>query len=178
MMMKTAIAMVMLLLSSDVLAMGSPAMYGYGNRVTSPEFVCPFQNSLPATAQLSSAHAGIYTRTFGAKDEVDLWHSGNNVVVNVRLVTGQWYQGSGAVYSPNYKSARVQMRDSAGNPAGYVLLCADPTGYRVPQQPRSKEIIGSGCSMLSIGYHLGAAAVGPALFSKTANPPRSTECFR
>ena len=139
---------------------------------------CPFQNGLAVTAQMGPNHTGQFTRLNGANRVVDVWfYRGDAVAATLRVPNG-WFEGEKAL-SPGRDNRNVSMvlRDSAGLNRGELLLCADPAPFRLPAKA-SKEIIGSGCNMLSIAFQIDGTVYPAELYARTLGGISPQPCFR
>lgn len=148
--------------------------------------VCPFQNLLAVTAQLSPAHTGQFTRLRDADTVVDVWfYRGDSFSVTLRDAAGHWYAGDGvAPPGVDARSLSARLFDATGLYRGDLRLCADPSPYRYPKafgdfdRTDAKEVIGSGCSVLSVTYRLDGVTRPPELYMRTLSAPVTPACFR
>lgn len=141
---------------------------------------CPFQTDLPQTAQLSQAHTGQFTRYRDSGAIVDVWfYAGNALTVTLRTPTG-WLHGEAfPVPGADTRVIPLRLYDATGARRGDLVLCADPTGWRTPKGfGESKEIIGSGCSVLSVAYQIDGVVSPAELYMRTVNAPVTPACFR
>ena len=163
----------------------SPRQYGWWYDTAPPavptspiNLTCPFQNALPQTAQLSPAHTGQYTKYSNGDTVLDFWFWRNDELsITLRTSTGWLHGDASAPPGRDMRNVLVVLRDAAGYNRGAALICADPTGWRAPKS--NKEIIGSGCSVLSVGYQIDGVTTQPQLFMRTlALSDAVTPCFR
>ena len=175
----------------------SPSMYGwnFGNPTlptvtppvqpapTAPVLTCPLRNSNPETVDLGPAHTGRWTQYNGSGKEVDIWFSGTyNVDLTLFVKNSGWFSAtmSPASFNARANNAEAPLVDAFGVTRGKIIICADPSPWRTPKTDFvQKEIVGSGCNVLSIGYTLDGQLFEPELYSITLKPDQSEAvCFR